>query len=262
MLDLAALLPDAGHRAVRARDPDRAAGGRDARDALDRDPADPATVGRGEHVDGVLVIPPGQPDPPGGRGEADGVAGVDVVGHPVRRAVDAPDDRVPLGRRRVRPDALVVGSEVLGSVADRDPCNHLSAGRVDADDPVRPEVGDPQRARGEHAVDRVAADADHLDHARLGALLGRRERAQGPHDRDEQRGERDHSGQDRPPAAAARADRRDVVLRVGADDLAPQLGDEVTHACPPILRRRVPSPRETRWRTAASDVCVDGATSA
>ena len=48
--------------------------------------------------------------------------------------------------------------------------------------------------------------------------------------------------------------------RVGPDDLAAQLGDEVAHARPPIRRRSVPRPRETRWRTAASDVCAAAAT--
>ena len=69
------------------------------------------------------------------------------------------------------------------------------------------ELGDPQRARREHAVHRVAADVHDLHHARLGRLLGLRDRA---HDRRRPRRAAPRARpprQDRAPAAAARAHR-------------------------------------------------------
>ena len=94
-------------------------------------------------------------------------------------------------------------------------------------------------------------------------LDGRRQRAQRDHRGDDRRGKRHGShGGCRAPGARVQRERRAAeraavsVTRRGVDQVRTQDADEVVaHGAPPMRRRSEASPRETRWRTAASEVC-------
>ena len=183
--------------------------------------------------------------------------------HPVGPQVDPRQSGPVVVRARgAQPQGAIPRDDVVDDPVYGDARDHTPRARIDPQQLGGLGGDDPQGSAREHAVDREATEADDLHHPRLAGRLGRLDRTHREHDDDEQGRECGSAGERRSPAAhPGAACRPPPVCRVPADDLAPQLSDEVAHPLRPLRRRSVARPRETRWRTAASLVCSVSANS-
>ena len=145
----------------------------------------------------------------------------------------------------------------------------LGAARVHAGDAAA-DIADPQRSAGQDGVRGISAhthDRRDPQATRLGG--GRRcEHDHRDQDRHGARGDRQPAAnrRRRPPAPSQRPAQAPgaatALQRLGRlHEVAPQSRDECAHGRPPTRPRKLESPRETRWRTAASDVWATAAIS-
>ena len=202
------------------------------------------------------------------------------VAHPERPTVGcahrrAGDDAVrlrvdPLDQGQLvdgRPELIADGGDpepVAGPDADRG--LHRPGRGIEAQDPARDVVGDPDRAERIDDLHGVVGHVQRRHDARLGRQRRRvaaQPEGRGGHGGDDHR-ERDRAGEHGgDPALAAQGPRGRAAPHVALGrllQLQPEPGHEVV-AHVPILRRTAASPRLTRLRTTDSEVASESAIS-